>query len=339
MRPESPQPVIDELLVKYLLGEATPAEISKATDWISASAENERYFTGFKAIWDSSRELAAKSTVDVDAAWQRMREKIGRKQEENLRSVKREEEREGKVEIRRIGAEWRRVAAVLVVVFTGILAWMIYRQTTATELLEIASLQETRQQPLSDGSVITLNKGAALRYPSSFSGNKRTVELKGEAFFAIQPDASRPFEVRVNKLTVRVLGTSFNIRETDSTTIVIVETGRVEVSDEKQSIQLTAGEKATIRKNGGTWTKDQQPDKLYQYYRTRTFSCDNTPLWKLVDVLNEAYDAQIIISNPAIRTLPITTVFEEQPLEEILSIIAQTLDITITRKDAIIYVQ
>jgi ferric-dicitrate binding protein FerR (iron transport regulator) len=58
-----------------------------------------------------------------------------------------------------------------------------------------------------------------------------------------------------------------------------------------------------------------------------------------VEVLNEAYDSNIVIINPDIRELPITTVFENQPLEEVLSIISQTLDITITRKDDQIYVE
>jgi ferric-dicitrate binding protein FerR (iron transport regulator) len=342
MLQDSPQPAIDELLVKFLLGEASKEEASEAGNWIAASPENQRYFAEFKMIWESSRELAARSTVNVEAAWERMKGKIEEREKRGTEEKTGEREKggiEGKSLLRRMGIEWRRAAAILVVVLAGTITWLIYRQWTSSDQIEIASTNESRKEALPDGSVITMNKGTSVRYPARFSGNKRTVELKGEAFFDVKPDFRKPFEVTVNELTITVLGTSFNIRESDTATVIIVETGLVRVSDGEQVIELAKGEKTTIRKNIRTWLKDNQSDKLYQYYRTRSFNCDNTPLWKLVEVLNEAYDTNIVISNPAIKNTPITTVFEDQPLEEILSIIGQTLDITITRKDDIIYVQ
>ncbi|MCF1713509.1 FecR domain-containing protein [Flavihumibacter sp. RY-1] len=337
MLPFQSNHAIDELLVSYLLGEATEEQQRSALKWISASAENERYFQEFQQIWEKSRELAANSSVDVNAAWERMREKLekgknGRKEE---RKMGRRED--GKVVS--LAGWWRRAAAILAIVLTGAVSWTIYRQWTNAGWMELASQEATLLQLLPDSSKITLNKGATIEYPKQFARNKRRIKLKGEAFFDVKRKPEQPFEVMVNKLTVTVLGTSFNIRETDSATIVIVESGTVQVSDGNQSIVLNAGEQLIAGNTKKSWTKVQQTDKLYQYYRTRTFNCDRTPLWKLVEVLNEAYDSNIVITNPAIRELPITTVFENQPLEEVLSIISQTLDITITRKDDQIYVE
>jgi transmembrane sensor len=342
MLPFQSNHAIDELLVSYLLGEATEEQQRSALKWISASPENERYFQEFQQIWEKSRELAANSSVDVNAAWERMREKLEKRGMEEGKNGGMEDRKKGRREdgkVVNLAGWWRRVAAILAIVVTGAVGWTIYRQWTNAGWMELASQETTLQQLLPDSSKITLNKGATIEYPKQFARNKRRIKLKGEAFFDVKRIPEQPFEVEVNQLTVTVLGTSFNIRETDSVTVVIVETGTVQVSDGNQSIVLHAGEQIIAGKNLRSWTKVQQTDKLYQYYRTRTFNCERTPLWKLVEVLNEAYDSNIVIINPAIRELPITTVFENQPLDEVLSIIAQTLDITITRKADQIYVE
>ncbi|MCU0385250.1 MAG: FecR domain-containing protein [Flavihumibacter sp.] len=337
MLPFQSNHAIDELLVSYLLGEATEEQQQSALKWISASPENERYFQEFQQIWEKSRELAATSSVDVNAAWERMLEKMEKGKKGGMEERKNGGKEDGRVVS--FAGWWRRAAAILAIVVTGAVSWTIYRQWTNAGWMELASQEATIQRLLPDSSKITLNKGATIEYPKQFARNKRRIKLKGEAFFDVKRIPEQPFEVEVNQLTVTVLGTSFNIRETDSATVVIVETGIVKVSDGNQSIVLHAGEQMIAGKNKGSWTKVQQTDKLYQYYRTRTFNCDRTPLWKLVEVLNEAYNSNIVIINPAIRELPITTVFENQPLDEVLSIIAQTLDITITRKDDQIYVE
>lgn len=64
---------------------------------------------------------------------------------------------------------------------------------------------------LPDGSAVWLNSASSLRYPTTFSGKERRVELSGEAYFEIAPDASRPFTVKADKLETHVLGTAFNI--------------------------------------------------------------------------------------------------------------------------------
>src|SRR5690606_4264732 len=62
---------------------------------------------------------------------------------------------------------------------------------------------------LGDGTQVRLNSGSSLKYPESFIGDKREVELTGEAFFEVSPD-SRPFVIRSGEVMTTVLGTSFN---------------------------------------------------------------------------------------------------------------------------------
>ena len=64
---------------------------------------------------------------------------------------------------------------------------------------------------LVDGTKVWLNASSSLKYPLQFNGNKRTVELTGEGYFEVAKNKSMPFEVKINKTKVEVLGTHFNI--------------------------------------------------------------------------------------------------------------------------------
>ena len=186
---------------------------------------------------------------------------------------------------------------------------------------------------LSDGSVITLNKRSTVTYPSKFKGNTRAIALKGEAFFNVAPDKKRPFIISVNDVQVTVVGTSFNIKGENGNTEVVVESGVVRVTRSGKTVELNAGEKVVMHANDSIASKEAVDEKLYNYYRTKEFVCDETPLWKLVQVLNEAYDAKIIIGRKELNDKKITTIFYNESLEKILEVIHLTFDITVIKKE------
>lgn len=74
-------------------------------------------------------------------------------------------------------------------------------------------------------------------------------------------------------------------------------------------------------------------DQLYNYYRSKLFVADNTPLWRVVEILNEAYDSKIIIGNDQIKDLPLTTTFKDEPLDSVIKVITQTFKITAVKQD------
>lgn len=64
---------------------------------------------------------------------------------------------------------------------------------------------------LSDGTKVILNAASSLKYPTTFNGSERTVELTGEGYFEVAHNKSKPFKVLSDGQTVEVLGTHFNI--------------------------------------------------------------------------------------------------------------------------------
>jgi ferric-dicitrate binding protein FerR (iron transport regulator) len=314
----------DDLLVKYLLGEATEEERLQVEAWMASDAANKKQYEDFKTIWEESKQLAAVSTVDENAAWQRFRQRVQQQKE--------------KAAVRRIRpAAWLRIAALFsVIAGAGYFGYKLLSEKPV-ETIVVASNQAALVDTLPDGSVVTLNKNSQLDYPSKFKGETRTISLKGEAFFNVTPNKEKPFIIHVNDITVRVVGTSFNVKSVNGITEVIVETGIVQVIRNNKMVELRPNEKAKVTQQDSVLKKEAEQDKLYNYYRSKEFVCDGTPLWKLVEVVNEAYDVHIEIENPKLRSEPLTVTFNNESLDQILDVIEKTFNITaIKEKDRII---
>ena len=125
--------------------------------------------------------------------------------------------------------------------------------------------------------------------------------------------------------------TSFNVRSENGLTEVIVATGIVQVQKGNKEVALRPNEKVVVRRQDSVITKEEETAQLYQYYESREFVCDNTPLWKLVAVLNKAYGANIVIGRPELRNLPLTTTFPNESLDRILQIISLTFNIEVEK--------
>jgi transmembrane sensor len=309
---------MDDLLVKHLLGEATEAEQAEVQAWLQEDVEHQRQFEQFRAIWEAGATLAARSNVDENAAWERF---VQRTQQAEQQSV-----RPKTIPLTR--RTWLRAAAAIALFAIG--GWSAWIFTTPPAQLYVESGDQTLIHTLPDGSVVTLNKHASLSYPRRFAGNIRSVALEGEGFFEVTPDKRKPFVIQVADVSVKVVGTSFNIKNSEGTTEVIVETGAVEVSKKEQGVLVHPNEKAIVRPGQHTPVKQENTDALYNYYRTREFVCKGTPLWRLTNVLNEAYDVDIIVAD-RLKGLPLTATFRDEPLENILTVIGETFNIEVER--------
>ncbi|WP_114939502.1 FecR domain-containing protein [Mucilaginibacter endophyticus] len=317
-------PIDDDLLVKYLVGEATPTEEEAIQNWIAASPANRQEFDNFKLIWDESQHIASTKALDEDAAYLRLQKRLNN-------TTPNVEARSAQVRKMK-PSWWIGIAASLLLICT--VAWLTishYYDNRNIAFVKINSEAKTRTQTLPDGSVVTLNSHSTLIYPEKFTGTIRPVTMLGEAFFKVTPDKTKPFIIKVNGVTVRVVGTSFNVKSRDDKTQVIVETGIVNVSEKSRNVNLNPGEKVLVTKKDGLLAKESIKGRLYNYYATHELVCDETPLHELVGSLNEIYGSHIVIGNKAINNLPITTVFKDQSLDETLLVISETFKIKVER--------
>jgi transmembrane sensor len=318
----------DDLLVKYLTREITTEEEKVLNTWLSESADNRKYFDHFKLIWENSLSLAARSTIDENEAWKRFRQRT----EKNSRATVVQFTQKNKTNY-----SWLKIAVAILFAFAGsFITYQYFFKTKPVQTLQLATIEQVLIDTLPDASVVTLNKHSRLYYPSRFNKDGRAVKLEGEAFFNITPNKQAPFTISVNDVTVKVVGTSFNVRSFQGKTEVIVETGIVQIIKDSKIMELKPGERTIATRDDSLFAKKPVTDQLYNYYRSKKFVCDNTSLERLIEMLNEAYDAHIVIENNDLRNLSLTTTFNNEPLDRILEIIAETFNISVVKKDSLI---
>ena len=152
---------------------------------------------------------------------------------------------------------------------------------------------------LPDGSRAWLNNASSLRYPVSFTGNSREVELTGEAYFEIAKDASHPFKVAVHRgaatSTIEVLGTSFNImayddENTERTTLV---EGSVRFVHEGASALLKPEEQSVLDEKGGLKTLQQVNIAEITAWKNGYFHFDHSSLETTMRQLARWYDVDV----------------------------------------------
>lgn len=305
-----------ELLVKYLLDEASPEEKAEVEQWLSGGEDRQKQLEGMRVILQQSAVKLPEA--DEELAWQRFKKRIA----------------ESRIPVKKKTPLLTplRMAAVIILL-AGIALWIFFAQVDRpAPTLAVSSYNKVVTDTLPDGSMVTLNKNSTLSYKEKLEGDVRSVALKGEAFFDVRPDKAKPFIIQVNDVTVKVVGTSFNIRSEGDRTEVIVETGIVQVTRAGKTIELKAKQKLSLGPQDTALVKEEVKDGLHNYYHSREFVCDNTPLWKLVEVLNEAYGVRIEIGRSSLKNLPLTATFNNESLDNILDIISATFDIKVERR-------
>ena len=180
---------------------------------------------------------------------------------------------------------------------------------------------------LDDGSFIHMNAVSSITYPRQFGENKREVEISGEAYFDVERDETRPFNIKVKDYQVQVLGTSFNIQayEDEEDFSVTVESGKVKVVFDDSG------------KNSATLKKNQ---KLIYNPKTRVFKIldvesaqelnwrkgilhfDSTPMNKVEKILERWYGIDLVINSNKIYDKTLTGLHHNENLESVLEAVA-----------------
>lgn len=313
---------MDELLVKYLLGEATLQEKQAVEEWAGQSEANKKQLEQLELIWDESRKLATASVVDEQQAWQRFQQRAAEQQSQTP-----------VVALQRKFSFFQAAAAVVVIVLGGWFVNSLLNKSAKNSTVSVQAKQTVVVDTLPDGSIVTLNKNSSIRYSQRFTQkNLRSVKLNGEAFFNVAANKKKAFVISVNDVEVRVVGTSFNIKSTNGQTEVIVKSGIVEVTRSGKMVRLYANEKTKTLPTDTALAKSNVTDRLYEYYQSNQFVCDNTPLWRFVEVLNEAYGAHIVIGRAELRNLRLNATFNNESLDKVLEVVTQTFQLQAVKK-------
>lgn len=247
--------LFQELLVRFLDGRLTQEEEKRLLRILKADESNFKELIDIKDIWDSVEVNLNIKKQDTDESLLRLRRKMSK-----------EKYLFGQNNIFR--SQFIKIAASLIILF-GFTFLFLYvkdrntvQQITAqqTEYNEIVVPKGQKGQIiLGDKTKIWLNGNSTLRYPSQFKADRRDIELEGEAYLEVSKDTERPFYVKTTDLTIKVLGTKFNIKayQGDKTIETTLIEGAVKILPTRTNIKLQEtllkpNEKATFDKEGKT---------------------------------------------------------------------------------------
>ena len=315
----------EELLIRFILGESSEKEAVKVRAWIDFSDENRKVFQDLQKIWSSSAEMRSTTPADVnvDAAWENLKTRIDQYKEI-------EHKFQGKQ--RSLSFYLTRVAAVLVV---GLLIYSIYNyQSQQHYQVQLVSADSTStDNPLPDGSIISLNENTSIAYQKDFSSRERRVTMTGEAFFKVKPDTTRPFIIEAQNAIITVLGTSFNVKALadEAAVEVLVEEGLVELanSNKSQSTHLHIGEKGIFLKESNAVMKETDIDIESLYWLNKTLLFRDTDLSVVFETLERLYKVNIEVQNDQILHCQLTAKFSNETIDNIIDHISTIFELTI----------
>lgn len=213
-----------------------------------------------------------------------------------------------------------------------ILAFCLWWSHRPSRSLSHGSAVEERV--LADGSIVDLNRGAAIVV--QFTPNERRVRLeRGEAQFKVAKDRVHPFIVSAGGVEVRAVGTAFDVRFDPKSVEVLVTEGKVQVASPEQvaggvsfgpqSSIVAAGERVVVPTSSAAVRAEPMPMRVtpvapaeidaHLAWQTRLLIFSDAPLPQIVAEFNRRNGSRIAIADPALEALRLTVTFRSNNVD------------------------
>lgn len=194
---------------------------------------------------------------------------------------------------------------------------------------------------LSDGTKVFLNAASELKYPVEFMGDRRVVDLDGEAYFEVHKDNQRPFVVRTKGEEVCVLGTSFNVNTygDDGRIYTTLVNGSVRVLSVKngQEKVLTPGMQGVMNMQTGQLMVREVDVESYVAWREGRFVFRTMTLDLIMQQLQRWYDFEVFYQNLELKDYEFRGVIKrDMDLDKVLSVIKATTNVDFEVKGKVI---
>lgn len=187
------------------------------------------------------------------------------------------------------------------------------------------SLQKSKVS-LPDGSKVWLNSDSRIAYSMTFGTADRTITLRGEAYFDVAKNEQIPFIVNSSGLSVKALGTKFNIRsfEDEDVTVTLME-GKVLASAGEDSAVLLPYEQVSLDRTNGRLGEVRRVDSRTALpWRMSELVFDNLSLERIAEMLESIHNIEVVFKDQTIKEYKYTGVVPNTSPAEVLDIISET---------------
>ena len=312
--------MVDQLIYKYLKGNINLEEQHELSKWMAGNSQNREVLKRLEIYWNEydsnlkEEELAVRRMI------------LSRMAADTNRPAKGN---------RSITRYLLRVAAIVVLSLSIglVLSQYIKEEEQPPEITWVEKESKPGQKIttiLPDGTRVKLNTDSKLIAPTSFTGDFRKVILKGEAFFEVTRNESKPFIIETENMEIMVLGTSFIVSAYENETInsVSVKSGKVEVKGTYATapIQLTQNE-ATFYQGEAEMKKSEiiKPDYVFGWIDQKLLF-DNHSIEEVLDRISRWYGVEIDLKKRLEQQKRYTASFENPTLKQVMDILAFVYD-------------
>lgn len=305
-----------ELLLRYCKGQCIEVEkvaIERLAENSEGLREQLRLCRISLALGEDIREMEA---IDVLSAYNQTRYNIRAKR------------------MKRFNNQLMRCAAFLTLPFflsSLILGYLNFKEVdTEIQYAEITAVPgSVIRYELPDKSIVWLNAGSKLSFPTIFRGETREVVLQGEAYFEVQADKEHPFYVNTpDGLSVYVYGTQFNVNayEDENYIETVLEKGHVNVisSDRKTTVKLEPGERLVYDKASLKLTKSKVDVYEKTAWKDGKIIFRNAPLDEILKRLARHFNVDIQLNNKLGKEYTYRATFRNETLPQILDYLSKT---------------
>ena len=244
---------IEEKIVNVLAAKASQEELAEVRQWLSENDDHRKLYDEYATVWNASGAVCRKDDYQPDTAWTALNKRM-KPQKHNTQRYP------------ILRKKVLMMAAMMAAVFVAGMSVHRFSGNTVEKNIRLMYTEYTSPYGsrsnvrLPDGSTVWLNAGSSLRYSSDFNVRHREVFLEGEGYFDVTRNEQMSFLVKTSTITVKALGTAFNVKAYPEESFVetTVERGAVQLIDPLSSSQettiLRAQQKAVI-------VKEKQPEK------------------------------------------------------------------------------
>lgn len=316
---------IYDLIAKSFSGQLTEEEQIILNKWKTADRSNLAEYEDYAEIWNHSNQLVLSARIDLSESLDRTRKMAG-------------------IDGKQIGwfKIFAQIAAVLVLALLFSSLYTVFLVPKPAQNAEAIVYQQVKatygtqsRVDLADGTIVYLNSGSTLRFPTSFNGQKnRNVELTGEGHFTVTKNSVQPFVVDIHKIQIEVLGTTFNVDAYPGNsvfTIALVE-GSIRLeqktdNSETELMNMKPNQVATYNLSENKLSLKTEDDLTkYTAWTQGKIIFSNDPVSTVLQKLGNWYNVDIEVADRKLRKYRFTGTFIDEPLEQVLNILNLTSD-------------
>ncbi len=317
------------IIEKYLEGRATESEMKELLDWLRKK-ENRFTFHSFSLDWKHSLGNDSIPAESRDG-WTRLQEQLSQKSFTRYS------------ELNRLKFIFRVAAVFFFVVSLSLSAYLYVNHSVKTPEIYTSVFAEKGQiskVELPDGSIVWLNSGSEIKYSNRFATENRNIQLTGEAWFHAAKNTELPMFVNCGEISVKVLGTQFNVTAYPETGFidVVLEEGAVQLLNpdvESFSYNLKPGERANFNTANRKVTVSNVNTSKFTSWKDGVINIYNQTLEELLARLELRYKQKFQF-DPQLKDIRYTFTIKNETLGEIILLMEKITPVKAVQENDII---